>query len=110
MILRKGLWKLGYRYKLQSKLPGKPDIVLPKYKAVLFVDGCFWHDCPICNRSMPSTRRDYWRTKIEKNVMRATKNDKELRELGWKVIHIWEHQIRRDLNGTVEELIKMYLR
>ena len=103
--LRKELWSRGYRYRLYTNLPGTPDIVFPKIKIVIFVDGCFWHNCPICQPKMPSTNKEYWRNKIDRNVERAKKADKELENMGWDIIHIWGHQINKDLEKTVDSLI-----
>lgn len=86
-IVRKYLFAEGFRYRKNvKKLPGCPDIVLPKYKAVIFVNGCFWHkhDCP--RFVWPSSNQDYWRPKILRNVERDNQSRKELETLGWKVI------------------------
>jgi DNA mismatch endonuclease (patch repair protein) len=91
MIIRKMLHALGFRYRLYAKdLPGCPDIVLPKYNAVIMVNGCFWHghDCHLSN--MPKSRSEYWEEKINKNRIRDEKNKKQLHELGWRVAIIWE--------------------
>ena len=96
IILRKALWAKGYRYrKNYSKLPGKPDIVLPKYKTVIFVNGCFWHkhDCP--RFVWPSSNREYWEPKILGNVARDKRNGELLREAGWKVIIVWECELKK---------------
>jgi DNA mismatch endonuclease (patch repair protein) len=95
MIVRRGLHRLGCRFRLHDrKLPGKPDLVLPKYRAVIFVNGCFWHghDCPMFR--LPSTRPIFWQTKIERNAS----NDKvawdALRVKGWRVCVVWECSLR----------------
>ncbi len=91
MIVRSFLHREGYRFRLHVKyLPGKPDIVLPKYKTVIEVRGCFWHRHPGCKVStMPSTNKDFWQNKFRQNVERDKKNESELKMLGWKVIVIW---------------------
>jgi DNA mismatch endonuclease (patch repair protein) len=94
MIIRKMLHALGFRYRLHVKdLPGCPDIVLPKYNAVIMVNGCFWHghNCHIANRA--KSRGEYWEEKITKNMVRDKKNEKRLYELGWRVATIWECSI-----------------
>lgn len=95
MIVRRALHKAGYRYRLHVKeLPGKPDIVLPKYKTVIFVHGCFWHHHNCKNFKWPKTREDFWRKKIEGNVERDQKAYAQLEAQGWKVIVIWECETR----------------
>lgn len=93
VTLRKELWRLGFRYRLRSKLPGKPDLVFPKYRAVLFVDGCFWHGCP---RHMvrPKTNYSFWADKVRQNKARDRRVNKILKNNGWRVIRVWEHDIR----------------
>jgi len=93
--VRSLLHRLGFRFRLHRKdLPGKPDIVLPKHRAVVFVHGCFWHRHRGCKRaSTPATRRDYWLPKFERNVARDRKNRRDLRRLGWNVVVVWECEI-----------------
>ena len=89
--LRKGLFAEGFRYRLhRTDLPGKPDIVLPRYGAAIFVHGCFWHghDCHLFR--MPASRTEFWRAKIEANRERDDRNIRELRERGWRVLVVWE--------------------
>lgn len=95
-IVRKFLFSQGFRYrKNDKKLPGKPDIVLPKYRTVIFVNGCFWHkhDCP--RFVWPSSNQDYWRPKILGNVERDKKNAEQLRSQGWNVIVVWECELKK---------------
>jgi len=95
IIIRKAFWQAGFRYRLNSKLPGKPDIVLPKYRAVIFAHGCFWHSHPGCPRSkLPSTRKEFWTSKITANVQRDKRNVSELRKVGWRVAVIWECSLK----------------
>ena len=103
--LRKALWRIGYRYRLHYKsLPGKPDIVIPKYKIVIFVHGCFWHRHKNCiEASRPKTNSEYWETKINKNIERDKKHQKEIKKMGYKVIIIWECMVKK----IVEENIKL---
>ena len=104
--VRKALHALGYRFRLHRKdLPGKPDIVLPKYKTVIFVNGCFWHRHPGCKyASTPSTNSDFWNAKFEENTARDNRNYAQLEELGWKVVVIWECEAK-----DIEKLIKKLL-
>lgn len=95
-VVRKFLFSQGFRYrKNDKKLPGKPDIVLPKYRTVIFVNGCFWHkhDCP--RFVWPSSNQDYWRPKILGNVERDKKNVGQLRSQGWNVIVVWECELKK---------------
>ena len=90
--LRKALHALGFRYRLNVKtLPGKPDLVFPKYRTVIFVHGCFWHghDCKRGAR-VPKTNTDYWLAKISRNRERDCANTTALKDLGWRVITLWE--------------------
>lgn len=91
LILRKGLHRMGFRFRLHDpKLPGKPDIVFPRYKAALFAHGCFWHghDCHLFK--MPSSRTDFWRAKIERNRLVDARNNGSLAAAGWRVGIVWE--------------------
>jgi DNA mismatch endonuclease (patch repair protein) len=94
IIVRKWLWQNGYRYRLHKKnLPGKPDIVFTKYKAIVFVHGCFWHMHNCKYGSKPKTNRGFWNKKLNDNVKRDIKNVKKLRSIGWRVLIIWECEI-----------------
>jgi DNA mismatch endonuclease (patch repair protein) len=100
LLIRKALWRMGYRYRLHcKKLPGKPDIVIVKHRIVIFVHGCFWHRHKNCiEASRPKTNSEYWETKIAKNVERNKKHKREIEKLGWKVIIIWECNVKKDIN------------
>ncbi|OYW24679.1 MAG: very short patch repair endonuclease [Planctomycetales bacterium 12-60-4] len=92
ILVRSLLFRLGYRFRLhRADLPGSPDIVLPKYKAAIFVHGCFWHghDCQRGSR-VPKSNRQYWLAKIDRNRTRDRRNIRKLRRLGWKVLIVWE--------------------
>jgi len=94
-IVRKYLFSKGFRYRKNVKeLPGKPDIVLPKYATVIFVNGCFWHghDCP--KGTLPATNTEFWEQKIRSNKQRDEKNEKSLVERGWRVETIWECELK----------------
>ena len=94
--VRKYLFSRGLRYRKNvASLPGKPDIVLPKYKTVVFVNGCFWHQHDCGRFVWPSSNENYWRTKIFANVDRDKKNQQILTEQGWRVLIIWECQLKR---------------
>ena len=102
--LRKTLHKLGYRYRINvRKLSGSPDIVLAKYRTCIFVNGCFWHghkDCRYATR--PKTNAEFWRTKIENNRERDLRDYTFLESLGWRVIVVWECELKKDrIDGTI---------
>lgn len=97
MIVRKYLFSRGLRFRVQvRKLSGNPDIVLPKYKTVIFVNGCFWHGHEGCRYfRLPKSNVEFWKTKIERNVARDIHNEEELTVLGWRVLRVWECDIRK---------------
>lgn len=91
LLIRKAIFNRGYRYRLHTKaLPGKPDIVFPKFRAVIFVHGCFWHlhECHLFK--WPSTRPEFWKNKLEGNRERDERKQKAITELGWRILVIWE--------------------
>lgn len=94
--VRSLLHAMGYRFRLHRKdLPGTPDIVLPKYGAVVFVHGCFWHQHPGCKRaSIPTSNEEFWQKKLAANKRRDARVEKELNDRGWKVIIIWECELK----------------
>src|SRR5713226_6761210 len=96
-LVRSFLHTHGLRFRLHVKtLPGRPDIVLPKYGAVVFVNGCFWHHHPGCRNAVyPRTRSGFWRRKIDGNVVRDRRTAKKLRNLGWRVLTVWECESRQ---------------
>ncbi len=96
ILLRKLLWKSGYRYRLHdTNLPGKPDIVFPSRKKAIFVNGCFWHMHNCNHFKWPETNIDFWKSKILNNVERDEINQKTLSDLGWDVIIVWECEFKR---------------
>lgn len=108
ILLRKLLFSKGFRYRINDKsLPGKPDIVLKKYNTVIFVNGCFWHGHENCRYYViPKTRTEFWTDKINGNKKRDKKNTELLLQKGWKVITVWECELKKDkLDQTVEKLI-----
>ena len=108
-IVRKYLFSKGFRFRKNVRsLPGCPDIVLPKYKTVIFVNGCFWHMHNCKRFKWPSTNIQYWKSKILKNVKRDKKSHEELIKLNWRVIVIWECELKRSMfEKTMEQVIKM---
>jgi DNA mismatch endonuclease, patch repair protein len=104
---RKKLWAAGYRYrKNATNYFGKPDIVLPKYETVIFIDSCFWHGCKK-HGSIPVTQKDFWMKKIERNKERDKEVNKHYKQEGWQVVRIWEHELNKDF---VFDFIKKYKR
>ena len=96
-IVRSFLHRAGFRFRLHSPgLPGKPDLVLAKYKTAIFVHGCFWHRHPGCKRTTtPATRREFWLEKFKKNVIRDNLNYQKLKEQGWEVIVVWACKLEK---------------
>ena len=110
IVVRSLLHNMGYRFRLHRKdLPGKPDIVLPRFKSVIFVHGCFWHRHKGCkNAASPKTKKTFWREKFKANVIRDKKVQEELNSMGWKILIIWECELP-DLD-RVKKLIKESLK
>lgn len=106
--LRKVLWALGLRYRKNVKsLPGKPDLVLRKYKLVIFIDGEFWHGYKWGDKKEKiKSNRDFWIPKIERNIQRDREVDDRLRELGFTVIRFWEQQVKKDLNWCINLVLE----
>ncbi len=96
-IVRKYLFAQGLRYRKNDKrLPGSPDVVFPKYKVVIFVNGCFWHGHEGCKHFVwPKSNTDFWKEKIQKNILRDERNQQDLRKMGWYVIVVWECQLKK---------------
>lgn len=107
ILVRKFLFSKGFRYRINVKtLPGKPDIVLPKYKTIIFVNGCFWHGHNCKKGKLPSSNTDFWKEKISNNRLRDDKNSDLLVKLGWKVIIIWQCEISK-IDNRIEILNKL---
>ena len=104
--LRSLLHHAGFRFRLHPKqLPGRPDVVLPKHRTVIFVHGCFWHRHPGCrNTTTPSTRREFWQEKFDGNVSRDARNRAALEAAGWTVLTVWECALKADAEGVVHHL------
>ena len=107
-IVRRLVHGLGYRYKLHdAALPGKPDLVFPARRKVIFIHGCFWHRhgarCPLTR--LPKSKLDFWRPKLERNRERDQRNKRLLRAAGWRVLTIWECQLSRDLTNRITKFL-----
>lgn len=109
MIVRKYLFSRGMRFRVQvRKLPGNPDIVLPKYKTVIFVNGCFWHGHEDCKYfRLPKSNVEFWKEKIGRNIERDRESMQALLDLGWKIIRVWECELRNKANRE-DTLNKIY--
>lgn len=104
--VRKWLYHHGYRYqKNVSALPGKPDIVLNSYNTIIFIHGCFWHRHPNCkDATIPKTKTEFWKAKFERNVFNDNKNKEELEKRGYQVLVLWECDINKRFNETVQNI------
>lgn len=110
LLVRKFLFSRGFRYKLHDKsLPGKPDLVFPKYKTVIFVHGCFWHGHEGCKYAViPKTKTEWWENKIKKTKVKDEENISALIAMGWKVIEVWECELKRsNREKTLESLVDL---
>lgn len=105
LILRQALWRQGYRYRINEKhLPGRPDIVLPKYRTTIFIHGCFWHGHKDCKYyTVPKTNKEFWVAKVARNKERDQEVWRKLEALGWSVIIVWECQLKK---SVLEETVK----
>jgi len=101
-----GMRLKGWR-KNVNNVPGKPDVVFDNERIAIFVDGCFWHGCPLCNRKLPETNQAYWEAKINRNIELAKAHNQQLFSDGWVVIRIWEHELK---NKPAKEEIKAKIR
>lgn len=110
MRVRKLVHGLGFRYRLHGKpLPGSPDLVLPKYKSVIFVHGCYWHRHPGCKEaSMPKTNAEFWQRKFEENITRDRRNLDDLNQLGWRSLVVWECETENlgSLSGRITDFLR----
>ncbi len=94
------------KHKMHPKIEGNPDIIISEHKIAVFIHGCFWHKCPKCFKA-PSTRVDFWSKKIEDTIKRDKESTRKLKSNGWKIIRIWEHEIRKDSYTAVKKIIKL---
>lgn len=108
IALRKKLWAAGLRgYRLHyKKAPGRPDISFVSKKLALFVHGCYWHRCPVCNYPLPKNNRDFWKVKFDQNRIRDKRKTRDLQNLGWKVLTIWECELQNELNSIITKIKK----
>lgn len=108
VIVRKFLFSKGFRYrKNDRRYPGSPDIVLPKYKIVIFIQGCFWHGHSGCKLyRIPKTQTEFWENKINRNIERDKSNITKLHNMGWKVIVIWECELRKNPDIRLNMLLR----
>jgi len=104
ILLRKALWARGARYRLHTDLPGKPDLVFSGKRLAVFVDGCFWHGCPI-HGEIPASNRAFWEKKLGDNVARDRRTNAKLSEMGWRILRIWVHEIKQDVEAVAERVI-----
>jgi len=105
--VRKALWRKGYRFRLNDKrLPGSPDLVLPKYRAVIFINGCFWHGHRGCPKyTVPKTNEQFWREKIARNIARDELSVQRLDTLVWTVITVWECELsKKNFDATITHI------
>lgn len=104
VLLRRALWRLGLRYRVNLKIDGvRVDIVFPGPKVAVFVDGCFWHSCPI-HATVPRTRSDFWAEKLAKNVARDVRQTDSLTGTGWLVMRFWEHQVLDEVELVAQQV------
>jgi len=110
LLVRQFLFSKGFRYRLhQNTLPGKPDIILKKYKTIIFVNGCFWHGHKNCKKSiLPTSNITFWKGKIQANIDRDKKSKRSLKKIGWSIFTIWECDIKNKmaLTKTMNKLLK----
>jgi DNA mismatch endonuclease (patch repair protein) len=97
------LWNRGLRYRLRSRLPGRPDVIFPGFKLAIFVDGCFWHGCPE-HGVMPRNNARFWAAKIAQTKERDAAAERRLGEAGWRVIRLWEHEIKASAETAAERV------
>jgi DNA mismatch endonuclease (patch repair protein) len=106
--LRSALWAAGARgYRVQSKLPGRPDIIFPRERIAILVHGCFWHRCPTCQLPEPKANAEFWVAKLAENGKRDALAEETLHEQGWKVVVVWEHEFRAGPQEIARRLIEM---
>lgn len=106
LLLRKALWRMGFRYRLNSRLPGRPDMVFPSARVAVFVDGCFWHGCPE-HFQQPANNAAFWKGKIANNVVRDSAVTNQLTEAGWLVLRFWEHEVNASVENCIQRVVNV---
>jgi DNA mismatch endonuclease, patch repair protein len=106
VAFRKALWSLGFRYRISNRMPGRPDILFRRARIAVFVDGCFWHGCKV-HFVMPRTRRTFWKKKIESNISRDRRVRRQLRQSGWRVVRVWEHEIENRPVSALRRIVQL---
>lgn len=104
LLLRRALWAKGLRYRLHTRLPGRPDLIVKRAKVAVFVDSCFWHACP-WHGEQPQTNAGFWALKLRRNKLRDKEVSNILRAAGWTVVRLWEHQLIGDLDRCVARVM-----
>ncbi|WP_423410449.1 very short patch repair endonuclease [Heyndrickxia sp. MSNUG] len=103
-LVTQELWKKGFRFRRNVRgMVGTPDIAIKKYKVVIFIDSCFWHFCPIHGK-MPKSNIEFWKKKLHRNQERDKEHTQYYLQRNWHVLRIWEHEIRKDFNNTIEKI------
>lgn len=107
LLLRRALWRQGLRFRVTCRtLPGSPDVAFTRWRLAVFVDGCFWHGCPV-HYTSPKANSSFWQEKKAKNCARDARVDAELSALGWTVLRIWEHEVYDAVSAVVRRVRKM---
>lgn len=108
LLLRRELFRRGRRYRVDASIEGLPrrraDIVFPRQRVAVFVDGCFWHSCPL-HANVPANNRPWWEAKLQRNVERDRDTDAKLDQLGWTVLRVWEHEEASDAADRIETVL-----
>jgi DNA mismatch endonuclease (patch repair protein) len=108
--ITKALWLNGVRFRKNVKsLPGKPDIAIKKYKTAIFIDSCFWHACPI-HGNMSKSNQEYWIKKLKRNQERDKEINQYYKEKGWFILRVWEHEFKKDFEGTISKIMSFLKR
>lgn len=102
------LWKMGFRFRKNVNLFGKPDISIKKYKIVIFIDSCFWHCCPL-HGNIPKSNKDYWEKKLIRNMIRDKEVNNYYQENGWNLLRVWEHELKENFNDTINKIADFIL-
>jgi DNA mismatch endonuclease, patch repair protein len=103
LLVRRGLWKRGFRFRKTTRLPGRPDVIFPTERLAVFVDGCFWHACPK-HGVMPTNNGPFWRQKIGDNVRRDRRTTRRLKAKGWIVMRFWEHEVHNRMDVVLDRI------